>query len=164
LLSSNRNRQRDAHLASRGHEALGSSVDKQWGDVMDLSTPRKQRDFIKATWPHFAAVAWQKYRQLGRGAIVIVVGERPARPGSWQVELFRYMPYRAGKPPFTLAIIDVARSYNPREGIVVIVVTRLTGPRNTGEIETEFIVKTYYVETPPGQPTPPEALKLAEPE
>ncbi|MFY9556924.1 MAG: hypothetical protein WAV20_22080 [Blastocatellia bacterium] len=100
------------------------------GRVEDLDTPDGHIKFIRSLWREFAAFAWQKYLEEGRGAVVINFrnagksGDKLQVPSYYIAEGSERLAKRNGWP--NQEIVDLVRDYDPKLD-VVFVVLRLNG-------------------------------------
>ena len=121
----------------------------------DLPTGDESREshleFIRINWPVAAAVAWQQYRQQGRGCIVFDVSQAQ-EPPSGESYLFgetpgRYLSYKAIRASSDDDVMRMVQKYNPRTEVVFVF------------LRTDGGVSSYRLHIQ-GQPSPPEAYEV----
>lgn len=121
----------------------------------DLPTGDESREshleFIRINWPVAAAIAWQQYRQQGRGCIVIDVTQAKEPPPG-ESHLFgetpgRYVPYKVVRASDDADVQRMVKSYNPRQEVVFVF------------LRTDGGVSSYRLHIH-GQPSPPEAYEM----
>lgn len=121
----------------------------------DLTEPANQREFLEATWSQLAALAWQGYKENGRGAVVVIQDKITVNPvardnAGFSLNLIRgdvWYITEATAPDNELppASVDVIKGYDPHNSIVVLFVTK----------NLDFDI--HYIEQPKGEPAPPQA-------
>jgi len=100
------------------------------GRVEDLDTPDAHITLIRSQWPDFAAFAWQKYLDQGRGALIIDLtkaskdGQKLQVPTYYVADSSEELSKRGGWP--TVEIAQVISDYDPELDVVLIFI-RLTG-------------------------------------
>ena len=100
------------------------------GRVEDLDTPDAHITLIRSQWSDFAAFAWQKYLDKGRGAVIIDLtrasteGQKLQVPTYYVADSSEELSKRGGWP--TDEIARVIGDYEPEQDVVLIFI-RLTG-------------------------------------
>lgn len=94
------------------------------GRVEDLDTPDAHVTFIRSQWPDFAAFAWEKYLNEGRGAVVVDLTKASKSGESLQVPTFYVADGGArlsklgGWPSDEIS--EVVQDYDPEQDVVFI--------------------------------------------
>jgi hypothetical protein len=117
---------------------------------MSLNDPSEQREMLESVWGQLAAFAWQHYKQLGRGCVVILQNEIEITPVSAIMNrLHGPMSYstEAAAPGKELppSVDEMVRFYDPRKAIVVLFVT------------DNMDFDGHHIERPKGELSPPKA-------
>lgn len=94
----------------------------QSGRVEDLDTPDAHVTLIRAQWRDFAAFAWEKYSNEGRGAVVIDIRNASRSgvdlhvPTFWVADGSDRLSARGGWPNEEIA--ELIKEYDPRLDVV----------------------------------------------
>jgi hypothetical protein len=96
----------------------------QSGRLEDLDTPEAHIAFIRAQWRDFAAFAWEKYSNEGRGAVVVDLrkasrsGANLQIPTHYVADGSERLALRGGWPSEEIA--EVINDYDPEQDVVFI--------------------------------------------
>ena len=96
----------------------------QSGRIEELDTPMGHIAFIRAQWRDFAAFAWEKYSNEGRGAVVVDLCKASRSVASLRVPTYyiadgsERLAIRGGWPSEEIA--ELIRDYDPEQDVVFI--------------------------------------------
>ena len=95
--------------------------------IKAMDTPDGHQTLIRAQWRDFAAFAWKRYLNEGRGAIVIDMTRAAEEDSRFQVPSYyvadrsEKLALRGGWPSEEVA--EVVREYDPEQDVVFIFLT-----------------------------------------